>query len=73
MGADCDASGHLTDRCRQGSRQQVDCSHFSCVMDGRGRKKKTTSAVINLSAAGVQRQGLIKGNKDAVCVGAEVF
>lgn len=34
-GVCCDASGTLTDRCRKGSWQQVDCSYFSCTVAGR--------------------------------------
>lgn len=35
--APSDTLHSLIDRCRQGSRQQVDCSYFSCMEEG-GRK-----------------------------------
>lgn len=66
--AHCDTSGSLTDRCRQGSWQQVDCSYFSFTAAGGGQRKKTTSAVTNLWAFKVQRCRLIKGNEEVVCV-----
>lgn len=36
-GGERGTSDSLIDRCRQGSRQQVDCSYFSCMEEG-GRK-----------------------------------
>lgn len=68
-GAHCDVSGSLIDRCRQGSWQQVDCSYFSCTVEGGGgRGEKTTSSVTNLWAFRVQRHRLKKGNEEVVCV-----
>lgn len=65
----CDTSGILTDRCRQEMWQQVECSYLSCTVEGTGgRRAKTTSAVTNLCAFGVQRHRLVTGG-GSLCVG----
>lgn len=67
--AQCDTSGILTDRCRQEMWQQVECSYLSCTVEGAGgRRPKTTSAVTNLCAFGVQRHRLVTGG-GSLCVG----
>ena len=64
--AHCDTSGSLIDRCRQGSWQQVDCSYFSCTVDGGEKTPLSCDESVGLR---VQRHRLIKGEEEeGVCV-----